>query len=375
MKTGFTNRKSLKKLMNTLKNANELMIGYPVAKDFDFSELYPSLKYVINNVGDPFIESTYKVQTHKTERKVIDFFAQLLRANPKDYWGYVTTGGSEGNLYGLYVARERYPNAMVYYSETTHYSIKKNIHLLNIPSIVIRSQENGEIDYEDLQNTLLNNRHIPPIIMANFGTTMKEAKDDVSKIKSILKILAIKSFHIHLDGALSASYGNFIEPRIPYDLQDGTDSISLSGHKFIGSPFPCGIVITKRSFRDRIANDVAYIGSLDTTIAGSRNGHAVLFMWYAINKMGVEGLRKRYEDSLKMASYCKEELKKSGISAWSNPGAITIVFPKTSEKLTHKWGLAAEGDITHIICMPSISKEQIDNFIIDLLEEKNVNIS
>ena len=203
MKTGFTNRKSLKKLMNALKNANELMIGYPVAKDFDFSELYPSLKYVINNVGDPFIESTYKVQTHKTERKVIDFFAQLLRANPKDYWGYVTTGGSEGNLYGLYVARERYPNAMVYYSETTHYSIKKNIHLLNIPSIVIRSQENGEIDYEDLQNTLLNNRHIPPIIMANFGTTMKEAKDDVSKIKSILKILAIKSFHIHLDGALS----------------------------------------------------------------------------------------------------------------------------------------------------------------------------
>ena len=138
-------------------------------------------------------------------QRLIDFFAQLLRANPKDYWGYVTTGGSEGNLYGLYVARERYPNSMVYYSETTHYSVKKNIHLLHIPSIVIRSQENGEIDYEDLLNTLLNNRHIPPIIMTNFGTTMKEGKDDVYKIKSILKKLAIKSYHIHSDGALSAA--------------------------------------------------------------------------------------------------------------------------------------------------------------------------
>ena len=76
-----------------------------------------------------------------------------------------------------------------------------------------------------------------------------------------------------------------------------------------------------------------------------------------------------------MASYCKDELKKSGISAWSNPGAITVVFPKTSEKLMLKWGLATEGNITHIICMPSISKEQIDDFITDLIKEKNINIS
>lgn len=93
-------------------------------------------------------------------------------------------------------------------------------------------------------------------------------------------------------------------------------------------------------------------------------------MWYAINKLGVEGLRKRYEYSFKMASYCKEELKKSGISAWSNPRALTVIFPKTSKKLMYKWRLATEGNITHIICIPSISKEQIDDFIIDLLEEK-----
>ena len=104
------------------------------------------------------------------ETEVVDFFATMFRANPKDYWGYVTNGGSESNLYGLYLARELYPNAMVYFSESTHYSIKKNIRLLNIPSIVIRSQENGEIDYDDLANTLQFNRDKPAIVLTNFGT-------------------------------------------------------------------------------------------------------------------------------------------------------------------------------------------------------------
>ena len=160
------------------------------------------LKYPINNIGDPFESTTNKVQTHKMETEVVDFFAKMFRANPEDYWGYVTNGGSESNLYGLYIARELYPNAMVYFSESTHYSIKKNIRLLNIPSIVIRSQENGEIDYEDLTNTLQYNRDKPAIILTNFGTTMKEAKDDVSKVKEVLRRSAIQwirePFSVHI---------------------------------------------------------------------------------------------------------------------------------------------------------------------------------
>tara|TARA_B110000858_G_scaffold181051_1_gene219217 strand:+ start:978 stop:1331 length:354 start_codon:yes stop_codon:yes gene_type:complete len=111
--------------------------------------------------------------------EVVDFFATIFRANLKDYWGYVTNGGPKSNLYGLYLARELYLNAMVYFSESTHYSIKKNIRLLNIPSIVIRSQENGEIDYDDLANTIQFNWDKPVIFLTNFGTTMKEAKEIV----------------------------------------------------------------------------------------------------------------------------------------------------------------------------------------------------
>ena len=352
-------------LKERIREASDLFLGYPVSKDFDYTPLYDFLKYPINNLGDPFEDSTYQVQTHELEKEVIRFFARLFRANPKDYWGYVTNGGSESNLYGLYIARELYPKAMVYYSESTHYSVKKNIHLLNIPAIVIRSQENGEMDYDDLERTLQFNRHKPAIILTTFGTTMKEAKDDVSRIKGILRQLAIQDHYIHCDAALSGSYGAFMEPRSAFDFQDGADSISISGHKFIGSPIPCGVLLTKRSLRDRIAKGVSYIGSLDTTITGSRNGHSVLFLWYALKAMGAEGLRQRYLHSRETAEYCLGELQKLGVDAWMNPGAITVVFPKTPENLKRKYQLATEDAITHIICMPNVTKAHIDLFIED----------
>ncbi|MCH2044915.1 MAG: histidine decarboxylase [Saprospiraceae bacterium] len=353
-------------MKENLADARDKFLGYPVSKDFDYSALNQFFQYPINNLGDPYEDSTYRVQTHEMEREVVDFFAELFRANPKDYWGYVTNGGSESNLYGLYIAREMYPKAMVYYSESTHYSVRKNIHLLNIPSIVIRSQENGEIDYDDFENTLQFNRDKAAIVLTTFGTTMTEAKDDVSRLKSILKKLAIQDHYIHCDAALSGSYGAFMEPRQAFDFKDGADSISISGHKFVGSPIPCGVIITKRSLKDRISKGISYIGSSDTTITGSRNGHSPLFLWYAIQKLGKEGFRKRYQKSLEVATYCKAALIELGIPAWSNPGSITVVFPKVEEHIKQKWQLATEDEQTHIICMPNVTKDQIDAFIQDL---------
>eukprot|EP01090_Pellita_catalonica_P019317 TRINITY_DN651_c0_g1_i2.p1 TRINITY_DN651_c0_g1~~TRINITY_DN651_c0_g1_i2.p1 ORF type:complete len:321 (-),score=51.81 TRINITY_DN651_c0_g1_i2:453-1415(-) len=300
------------------------------------------------------------------EREVIAFFAKLFRANPKDFWGYVTNGGSESNLYGLYIARELFPKAMVYYSESTHYSVRKNIHLLNIPSIVIKSQENGEMDYEDFENTVRMNRHKPVIVLATFGTTMKEAKDDIGRIKGILSNLAIQDHYIHCDAALAGSFGPFMQPRLPFDFMDGADSISISGHKFIGSPIPTGVLMAKRSNRDRIAKGISYIGSFDTTITGSRNGHSPLFLWYALKQLGVEGLQQRYLHSLAVAEYCEAELQKIGVNAWRNPNAITVVLPKTPQSIKDKWQLATEGNISHVICMPNVTKTQIDEFVNDL---------
>ena len=184
-----------------------------------------------------------------------------------------------------------------------------------------------------------------------------------------MKKLAIQDHYIHCDAALSGTYGAFIEPRIPFDFEDGADSISISGHKFIGSPIPSGVIITKRSLRDRISKGISYIGSSDTTITGSRNGHSPIFLWYAIKTMGIEGIKKRYLHSLEVAQYCKNELLKIGVDAWTNKGSITVVLPKVDDSIKNKWQLATE-DVTHVICMPNVTKEQIDEFIKDIAKSK-----
>lgn len=356
----------LSDLLHEVSKNTSLFMGYPVSKDFDYSELMPFLNYPMNNLGDPFVASTYAVGSRELEKEVVQFFAELFRAQTDDWWGYVTNGGSEGNLYGLYLARELHPKGMVYYSEATHYSVQKNLHLLNMPNIVISTQDNGEIDYDDLENTIRMNRHMPVIIMANIGTTMTEARDDISKIRSILKKLAIKHYYIHADGALSGSYSALIEPRPAFDFADGADSIAISGHKFLGSPMPCGVVVVKKSNRDRIARSVAYIGSIDTTISGSRNGHSPLFLWYTIKRLGIEGLKQRALHCLNTATYAVARLNEIGIPAWRNPNAITVNFPEPELKVRQKWQLASEGGYSHIICMPNITKLQIDQLIAEL---------
>lgn len=357
----------LNELLAQVKETTEYFLGYPVSKDFDYSELMPFLQYPMNNLGDPFVKSTYKVDSRQMEREVVHFFAELFRADQDNVWGYVTNGGSEGNLYGLYVARELYPNAMVYFSEATHYSIQKNVTLLNMEYVIVRSQENGEIDYSDLKEAIRYNRHRPVVVVANIGTTMTEAKDNIGTIKALVGEMAIEKHYIHADAALAGGFAPFVSPRPSFDFADGCDSISVSGHKFIGSPMPSGVVIVKKDNRDRVAKKIAYIGSSDATITGSRNGHSPLFLWYAIKKLGVEGFAKRTAHSLQVAEYTEKRLNEIGVKAWRNPNAITVVFPSPSDDVRGKWQLATEKGNSHIICMPNVTPTQIDEFVSDVL--------
>lgn len=289
------NQKDKQRLHSFVENIAEAtgnFIGYPVSKDFDYQELLPLIKYPLNNLGDPFEDSTWKVDSRKFEIEVVEFFAEILNAPENNWWGYVTNGGSEGNLYGLYLARELHPKGVTYFSRDTHYSVSKNLHLLNMRHIMIRSQNNGEIDYSDLAETLKIHRDVPAIIFANSGTTMTEAKDNVGKIKDLLDDMAISQYYIHVDAALCGGINPFLTPKPSFDFADGADSISISGHKFFGSPIPCGIVVARKDYVNRIARSIAYIGSLDTTITGSRNGFTPVVLWASIKTHGLDGLRQ-----------------------------------------------------------------------------------
>jgi histidine decarboxylase len=360
-------RERLNSHLANLERYRSTEVGYPCAFDIDYHPLEPFLDYSQNNVGDPFASGSYRLNSHEFEREVLEFFAELTRAPKDQWWGYVTNGGTEGNLYGMYLAREMFPDGIVYFSQDSHYSVAKNLHFLGMRNIMIRSQRNGEMDYEDLKETIRIRRDAPPIIFANIGTTMKEGRDDIRHIINILDDMAIEKRYIHSDAALCGGYAAFLDPRPAWDFEDGADSIAISGHKFFASPIPCGIVMARKSNVERVSHAVAYIGTRDTTISGSRDGFTPMLLWYAIRMLGMDGMRKRLEKAMSMADYAQAQFRAAGIEAKRNETALTVVFPRPPEWVCEKWQLARAGDISHLIAMPHTTKEQIDDLLADIL--------
>ncbi len=348
-----------------LQGLRRYFIGYPCNQDFDYSELEPFLNYTINNVGDPFGGSNIPLNTHEFEREVLAEFAELTRAPKDDWWGYVTAGGTEGNMYGLYVARELFPDSICYFSEDTHYSVAKVLRLQHTRNIMLKSQPNGEMDYADLRETLRIHRDCPPIIFANIGTTMKGAIDNLAMIRGILEELAIPSAYIHADAALSGMILPFVDDPQPWDFADGADSISISGHKMLGSPLPCGVALARKHHVDRIARSIEYIGALDTTIAGSRSAVAPLYLWYRLRTLGRDGCRAMVQRSLQLADYAIAALAKYGVEGWRHKNSVTVVFPRPADAVMKKWILAPRKGIGHMITMPHMNEGIIDEFAAD----------
>ena len=332
---------------------------------FDYSPLLPFLEYSLNNIGDPFHDSNYQSNTHGIEREVITRFAGLMRIDPDEAWGYVTSGGTEGNLYGLYLAREMYPNGIFYFSEETHYSVLKNVRLLNARYIMIKRQENGEIDYEDLNEMIQVNRDLPAVIIATIGTTMRGAVDDIERIKEILRDLAVPDIYIHADAALSGMILPFVEDPQPYGFDAGINSISVSGHKLIGTPLPCGVVLTRRSHVERVGRAIECVGIQDTTLSGSRNGLTPLMLWYALEHYGSDGFRELVARMLDTAEYAVKQFHKHGIAAWRHRNSVTVVFPRPAPEVFRKWQIAPEGEVAHIITMPHVTRKMVDELVAD----------
>ena len=284
----------LKAYDNLLKSRSSVHFGYPYNLMYNHEELYQFMKYSINNLGDPFIPSNYGVHSRQFECSVIDFFADLWNIDAGDYWGYVTTCGTEGNLHGILLARECHPDGILYSSKETHYSIFKAARYYRMDAKAIPTLPMGEIDYDILAAEIDKNRDRPVIINVNIGTTVKGAVDNLDRILRILNNLNIprERFHIHCDGALFAMMMPFVDFAPEISFRKPIDSIAVSGHKMLGCPMPCGVTIARKEHVKKVEQRIDYLNSVDTTIMGSRNGQAALYLWYSLRKKGVNGIKR-----------------------------------------------------------------------------------
>jgi len=358
-----------------LKGRSNTHLGYPynLSNEMvsDFREVMPLLKYSINNLGDPFVPSNYGVHSRQFEVAVIDFFARLWHMQPGSYWGYVTSSGTEGNLHGLILARERFPTGILYTSQESHYSVFKAARYYRMECKSIATLPSGEIDYDKLAHAVNRNRDKPVILNVNVGTTVKGAVDNLDRILRMLHQLQIPrdNTYIHCDGALFALMLPFIDhaPEISFTTKP-LDSITVSGHKMLGCPMPSGVALCRKEHVEHVEQHIDYLNSVDTTIMGSRNGHAALYMWYSLRKKGVEGIKSDVMHCMETARYLRGELEANGITCRLNDLSSTVCLERPmSEDFIQRWQLACEEDICHVVVMPNVTRHKIDRFVEELV--------
>lgn len=348
-------------------------LGYPYNLDFDYGALAELQRFSINNLGDPFVESNYGVHSRAFEVGVLDWFAKLWEIEPEEYWGYITNCGTEGNLHGILVGREVLPDGVLYASKETHYSVFKAARMYRMDLVKVNTLVTGELDLADFRKHLEANRGRPAIVNINVGTTVKGAVDDLDgAIKALYEAgYTDDRFYIHCDGALFGLMIPFVRnaPQVTFNKPIG--SVSVSGHKFIGCPMPCGVVITRREHMKKMSQDIEYLASKDATIMGSRNGHAAVYMWYTLNRKGYVGIRKDTHKCVRNAHLLKSMLHQSGVRVMLNELSSTVVFERPEdEEFVRKWQLACEGPIAHAVVMPNITPEVLKIFVSELTHSR-----
>ncbi|KAL3504427.1 hypothetical protein ACH5RR_034268 [Cinchona calisaya] len=359
----------------TLVERTKHHLGYPYNLDFDYGALTRLQHFSINNLGDPFIESNYGVHSRQFEVGVLDWFARLWEIEKNEYWGYITNCGTEGNLHGIIVGREVLPDGILYASRESHYSVFKAARMYRMECVKVDTLVTGEIDCADFKTKLLANKEKPAIINVNIGTTVKGAVDDLDLVIQSLEESGFSHdrFYIHCDGALFGLMMPFVKraPKVTFKKPIG--SVSVSGHKFVGCPMPCGVQLTRLEHINALSRNVEYLASRDATIMGSRNGHAPIFLWYTLNRKGYKGFQKDVQKCLRNAHYLKGRLRQAGISAMLNELSSTVVFERPQdEEFVRRWQLACEGNMAHVVVMPNVTIEKLDDFLNELMEGRSL---
>jgi histidine decarboxylase len=337
-------------------------IGFPNSRLFSFAELSDFLRFNINNIGDPYHPNA-GINTCNFEREVINFWARQLHLDPGSAWGYITNGSTEAIMYGIAQGRDRHEDAVLLFSEESHYCLHKIAHLLRLPHRVIASHADGSLNLEVLADTVRSLEGRPFILNLTIGSTFHGAIESPQQVLELLERLHSRNFHLHVDAALYGPMLTWIEDSPLFDFRLPIHTLSFSGHKFLGAPIPCGVVLSHRNQVRAFYGSAEYVGSLDTTISGSRDGLSAMVLWLVIQRLGQQGMAELAEESLALAVDFAARMEHSGIAVTRHDHGCILVFAKPDGALTRRWQLATRGDFAHIVTVPGVTSYMLEAFM------------
>lgn len=358
----------------------------------NFASLWWTKRYLINCVLDNLIKADDQIKSYSRVEQ--ELAVELAKISVKDYekrcqhlQKILDTKEAMAKQKGI--AQQLLTPTVFYSKNHTHYSIPKIAEILRLNIKPVLSNDDGSINLDEFKKELLfhtnANPHSPVVVIANIGTTITGAIDNVLSIKRILDSSKVKpTYSIHLDGALTGFVMPIIKPfgdQIQNYFDDlGVNTLAVSAHKYPGLSQPCGIVLARREFFEKAfeksERSIEYVGNInDVTITGSRSGLNVLMFYNALHTLGLHKdntkLTEFVSENIETAKYLASELRKLyGDAAVTHLHHFNVSFPKPSMKMAKKYQLMLVQDRATICVLTNINQKLIDQFIADLKRDK-----
>jgi aromatic-L-amino-acid/L-tryptophan decarboxylase len=265
---------------------------------------------------------------------------------PESAGGLFVSGGSMANLTGLVAARQsflrdRLDSAMVYFSDQTHSSVERALHVIGFAREQMRklaSDENFRLSIQKLSEAIASDRAKglrPFCIIANAGTTNTGAIDPLNELADLA---AKEKMWLHVDGAFGAAAVLSERGKQMLHGLERADSISLDPHKWLFQSFECGCVLVrdvalltsafqiKPDYLRDVHRNAAEFNPADHGVQLTRSFRA-LKVWLSLQTFGVAAFRKAITRGFELAEIAERELRaRNGWEILSPAQMATVCF-------------------------------------------------
>ncbi|WP_432671635.1 pyridoxal phosphate-dependent decarboxylase family protein [Flavobacterium sp. SM2513] len=364
-------RRIEKALKNNVNFSKDTSLGYPASKldgkvfydDAPFLKDAPTLQAYVanpNNIGCHTFGTSEKAfaGTQNIEREVLNVIAvDIFKAIPDSFDGYISPGGTEANIQAFWIFRNHFiknfdaklDEIVLVASEDTHYSIAKAANLLMIDWLKIPVNfDDRTISKEVFQNQLLEAKKKGKkyfIVVANMGTTMFGAVDDVNLITEVLEQNNLE-FKLHIDGAYGGFFYPFSNPDSVLNFENPhVSSITIDAHKMLQAPYGTGIFLCRKGLIENvITKEAEYVEGMDLTLCGSRSGANAVAVWMILFTYGGNGWFEKISILQMRTSWFCKELNVLGIEYYRNPfmNIVTIKAKYIPEYLAERFDLVPQ---------------------------------
>jgi tyrosine decarboxylase/aspartate 1-decarboxylase len=325
------------------------------------------IKFLESNLGDPELFPG----TKEIESRLITYILDLLHA-PKSAIGQIVSGGTEGNITAMWLAKQLTGKKEIIIPKSAHFSFQKIALIMDMKLITVPLNNYYQMNIKKIKNKISNDT------AAVLGIAGSTELGTIDPIPELSEICLDENLFFHVD----AAFGGFVIPflkelgyNVPiFDFElKGVSTISIDAHKMGCSAIPLGTLITRnKKWLEKISVESHCINSKKQSgILGTRSGGPVAAAYAVTKYLGRNGYKKVVENCMNTMKYAKKRIKEMGLPLVIEPtmNVLGVKINKLSEVADilsdRGWKV---NKINHLSCiriviMPHITKKIIDEFI------------